>query len=120
MARKGSTGSRARQAALTAVREALQRGEVPLAAPDLVEGDYGGFWVAPDGGVYVPSAKPLPRERAHARRASEVRLVVVLGGAGGDEPGRGEWRGTIPWNDDTSRLTHWRAADGSWLVIDEV
>jgi hypothetical protein len=123
--RKGSVGAKARQTALRAVREALERGEVPVEAPELMQGDYGEFWVAPDGKVYVRSEEALSPERARAERIVEVELVVVPGGrAAAEEPGEEragpQWRGTILWNDDLSRLAHWRAADGSWLVIDEL
>ncbi|MGP3922858.1 hypothetical protein [Streptomyces sp. 8N616] len=122
MARKGSVGSKARRAALAAVREALERGEVPVEAPELFQGSYGEFWVAPDGRVYVRPAEELSPGRARAQRISEVQLVVDPGGgrsAGEGSPGL-EWRGRTPWTDDLSRLSHWQAADGSWLVIDEV
>jgi hypothetical protein len=121
MVRKGSVGARARQAALAAVREALERGEVPLEAPELLQGNYGEFWVAPDGRVYVQPAEGLSAERARAQRVTEVQLVVDPGGRSAGGGGEGlEWRGRSPWTDDMSRLSHWQAADGSWLVIDEV
>ncbi|MGP3982127.1 hypothetical protein [Streptomyces sp. KR80] len=121
MARKATAGTRAHQAALAAVREALERGEVPIEAPELIQGNYGEFWVAPDGRVYVRPAEPLSAEKARAQQVSEVQLVIDPGGRSAGEPPEDlEWRGRTPWTDDMSRLSHWQAADGSWLVIDEV
>ncbi|MET8679612.1 hypothetical protein ABZW18_19075 [Streptomyces sp. NPDC004647] len=121
MSRKGSAGSRARQVALSAVREALERGEVPIEAPELVHGNYGEFWVGPDGRVYIRPTQELSAERARAQRVVDVQLVVDPGGRSAGERESGpEWRGSTPWNDDMSRLSHWQAADGSWLVIDEL
>ncbi|MEU8570874.1 hypothetical protein AB0C51_21460 [Streptomyces pathocidini] len=102
MTRKGSAGFRARRAAVVAVREALERGEVPVEAPELVQGDPGEFWVWPDGRVFV-------------RAPRGTGLQMVVGGSEG-----GEWWVAPPWADDMSRLCHWRAADGSRAVMDEV
>ncbi|MEV6314325.1 hypothetical protein [Streptomyces sp. NPDC051776] len=121
MARKGSVGSRAHRAALKAVREALERGEVPVEAPDLVRGVSGDFWVAPDGRVYVRPVEALSSGTARAQRVPDVQLVVVPGSSpAGEGPAGPEWLGLAPWTDDMSRLCHWQPADSSRLVIDEV
>jgi hypothetical protein len=107
MARKGSVGTKARRAALTAVREALERGEVPVEAPELIQGNYGEFWVAPDGRVYVRPAHPLSAEQAREQRVAEVQLVIDPGGRSAGEGSEGlEWREHTPWTDDMSRLSH--------------
>ncbi|MEU6083965.1 hypothetical protein [Streptomyces sp. NPDC047108] len=121
MARKGSVGSRAQRAALTAVREALERGEVPVEAPELVQRRSGDFWVAPDGRVYVRPVGVRSSGAARAQRVPDVQLVVVPGGRmAGERPMGPEWRGRAPWTDDMSRLCHWQPADSSRLVIDEI
>ncbi|MFF3763512.1 hypothetical protein ACFYYR_05410 [Streptomyces sp. NPDC001922] len=120
MARKVCAGSRARRAALTAVREALERGEVPVDAPELVQLD-AECWLGPDGRLYVRSAPLRPAGAVRLPFPAAAERVVDPRGCSAGEPSYApDWRRLTPWIDDLSRLSRWREADGSWLVIDEV
>ncbi|MGP4002136.1 hypothetical protein [Streptomyces sp. 8N706] len=121
MARKVSAGSRARRAALSAVREALERGELPVEAAELLQGSDAEFWAGPDGRVYVRPLRALVAGSGPVQRAPEVELVVdPRGCSGSDAWFESEWCGRALWSGDMSRLTHWRAADSTWPVLDEV